>query len=248
MAEDQRLLPYVEPGQLVDIGGRRINLHCSGSGGPTVVLMAGLFSWSLVWYKTQPVIAQKTRVCAFDRAGYGFSDPAPRPQILSDVVDDLHAALKAGPIPGPYVLVGHSLGGVEARLYAQRWPEDVVGMVLVDTSPAAEGLIDENQPGFDDDERAGELCSRHAALRLVGAHGPLEPSSPEYKDCSAGRCRATRPPRSERSGLSSSPPTISADQGLAHLVAVHTPVRQRRPPPPWRNAPRRAVGANAHGR
>src|SRR6516225_10965643 len=79
-AEDQRFLPYVQPGQLVDIGGRRINLHCAGSGSPTVILMAGLFSWSVVWYKTQPVIAQRTRVCAFDRASYGFSDPAPRPQ------------------------------------------------------------------------------------------------------------------------------------------------------------------------
>jgi pimeloyl-ACP methyl ester carboxylesterase len=144
------MLPYVEPGRLVDIGGRRINLHCTGAGGPTVILMAGLFSWSVVWYKTQPVIAQRTRVCAFDRAGYGFSDPGPRPQILSDVVDDLHAALNAGPIPGPYVLVGHSLGGIETRLYAQRWPKEVVGMVLVDTSPAGEGLIDENQPGFDE--------------------------------------------------------------------------------------------------
>jgi pimeloyl-ACP methyl ester carboxylesterase len=122
IAEDQRILPYVEPGQLVNIDGRRINLHCTGAGGPTVILMAGLFSWSVVWYKTQPVIAQKTRVCAFDRAGYGFSDPGPRPQILSDVVDDLHAALGAGPIPGPYVLVGHSLGGIEARLYAQLGP------------------------------------------------------------------------------------------------------------------------------
>ncbi len=100
MAEDQRLLPYVEPGQRVDIGGRRINLHCAGSGAPTVILMAGLTSWSPVWYKTQPVIAQRTRVCAFDRASYGFSDPAPRPQILSDTVNDLHAVLKAAPIPG----------------------------------------------------------------------------------------------------------------------------------------------------
>src|SRR3984957_19230231 len=125
MAEDQRMLPYVEPGQLVDIGGRRINLHCTGAGGPTVILMAGIFSWSVVWYKTQPVIAQKTRLCGFDRAAYGFSDPASRPQILSDVVEDLHKALQAGSIPGPYVLVGHSLGGLEARIYAQRWPEEV---------------------------------------------------------------------------------------------------------------------------
>src|SRR5450631_1885254 len=76
IAEDQRMLPYIEPGLLVDIGGRRINLHCMGAGvgGPTVILMAGLFSWSLVWYKTQPVIAQRVRICAFDRASYGFSD------------------------------------------------------------------------------------------------------------------------------------------------------------------------------
>ena len=89
VAEDQRLLPYVRPGQLVDIGGRRINLHCTGTGGPTVILLAGIFNWSVVWYKAQPVIAQKTRVCAFDRAAYGFSDPASRPQIISEVVDDL---------------------------------------------------------------------------------------------------------------------------------------------------------------
>jgi hypothetical protein len=68
IAEDARVLPYAKPGQLVDIGGRRINLYCTGAGGPTVVLMAGIASWSPVWYKTQSVIAQKTRVCAFDRA------------------------------------------------------------------------------------------------------------------------------------------------------------------------------------
>jgi pimeloyl-ACP methyl ester carboxylesterase len=185
MAEDQRFLPYVEPGQLVDIGGRHINLHCTGAGGPTVILMAGLFSWSVVWYKTQPAIAQKTRVCAFDRAGYGFSDPGPRPQILSDVVDDLHAALNAGPIPGPYVLVGHSLGGIEARLYAQRWPKEVVGMVLVDTSPAGEGLIDENQPGFDEVIGRESYAADMLHCAFLVANGPLDPSRPEYNGCSA---------------------------------------------------------------
>src|SRR6516165_11748151 len=123
VAEDLRLLPYIQSGQLVDIGGRHINMHCAGAGKPTVILLAGIFSWSVVWYKTQPVIAQKTRVCAFDRASYGFSDPPPRPQIISEVVEDLHKALHAGSIPGPYVLVAHSLGGLEARVYAQRWTE-----------------------------------------------------------------------------------------------------------------------------
>ena len=184
-AEDQRLLPYVQPGQLVDIGGRRINMHCAGSGRPTVILMAGIFSWSVVWYKTQPVIAQKTRVCAFDRAAYGFSDPSPRPQILSEVVDDLHAVLKAGSIPGPYVLVGNSLGGLEARVYAQRWPEEVVGMVLVDSSAAGEGLIDENQPDFDEATGQESYAADMLHCASLAAHGPFEPSSPEFKDCSA---------------------------------------------------------------
>src|SRR5258708_2125293 len=185
IAEDQRMLLYVERGQLVDIGGRSSNLHCTGADGPTVILMAGIFSWSVVWYKTQPVTAQKTRVCAFDRAGYGFSDPGPRPQILSDVVDDLHAALNAGPIPGPYVLVGHSLGGIEARLYAQRWPKEVVGMVLVDTASAGEGLIDENQPGYDEVIGGERYAADMLHCAFLVADGPLEPSRPEYNDCSS---------------------------------------------------------------
>ena len=180
-AEDQRLLPYVRPGQLVDIGGRRINLQCTGAGGPTVILMAGSASWSPIWYKVQPAIAQNTRACGFDRAGYGFSDPGPRPQILSDVADDLHAALKAGAISGPYVLVGHSLGGVEARLYAQRWPNDVAGMVLVDTSPAGEGLIDEAQPGFDDVSGWDHLAADLLHCALLPANGGLDPSKPDCK-------------------------------------------------------------------
>jgi pimeloyl-ACP methyl ester carboxylesterase len=183
--EDQRILPYTHPGQLVDIGGRHINLHCAGTGGPTVVLMAGLFSWSVVWYKTQSVIAQKTRVCAFDRAAYGFSDPAPQPQIISEVVEDLHKALHAGSIPGPYVLVGHSLGGLEARVYAQRWPEDVAGMVLVDTSPAGEGLINENQPDFDEAAGREGYAADMLHCAFLAMHGPFEPSSSEFKDCSA---------------------------------------------------------------
>lgn len=181
--EDSRLLPYAAPGQLVEIGSRRINLTCSGTGSPTVVLMAGLSSWSPVWYKVQPVIASATRVCAYDRAGYGFSDPAPRPPIVSDVVEDLHAALTAGAVPGPYVLVGHSLGGIEARLYTKRWSHDVAGLVLDDTSPAAEGLIDETQPGFDEAIDREHFTSTLLHCALLTARGPLELGTPDYKEC-----------------------------------------------------------------
>ena len=180
------VLRYAKPGQLVDIGGRRINLYCTGSGGPTVILMAGSSSWSFVWYLTQPEIAKKARVCAFDRAAFGFSDPAPQPPVMSDTVNDLHAALKAADVPGPYVLVGHSLGGLEARLFAQRWPQEVTGMVLLDTSPAAEFLIEVNLPGHDEAEPFERWSSGLLKCALLARHGPLDPSNPEYKHCSLG--------------------------------------------------------------
>jgi pimeloyl-ACP methyl ester carboxylesterase len=184
-AEYTRILPYAKPDQLIDVGGRRINMHCSGTGTPTVVLMAGILSWSVVWYKTQPMMAQQTRVCAFDRAAYGFSDPAPKPEIISEVVEDLHQALHAGSIPEPYVLVGHSLGGLEARVYAQRWPDDVVGMVLVDTSPSGEGLIDEMQPDFDEATRRESTVSRLLHRASLANQGVLQRSDTELTDCSA---------------------------------------------------------------
>jgi len=179
-------MAYAQPGQLIDIGGRRINMVCAGKGSPTVVLMAGIFSWSLVWYKTQPVIAQTTRVCAFDRAAYGFSDPPPRPQIIADVVEDLHKALHAGSIPGPYVLVGHSLGGLEQRVYAERWPQDVVGMVMVDSSPAGEMLLEASLPDYDEAEGREDYASGmlHCAF-LAAPRGHLQASSPDYGECSS---------------------------------------------------------------
>jgi pimeloyl-ACP methyl ester carboxylesterase len=181
MADAERMLAYAQPGQLVDIGGRRINLRCSGSGAPTVVLVSGLASWSAVRYKTQPEIATRTRVCSFDRASYGFSDPAPRPQIVPDVPEDLHATLKAAQIPAPYVLVGHSLGGIEVRMFAQRWPQEVAGMVIVDTSPAGEILIEAEVPGIDDALSLERMIPGNLECALVAARE--EPSSTKFKDC-----------------------------------------------------------------
>ena len=186
MAEDQRLLQYVHPGQLVDIGGRRINLRCSGTGGPAVILMAGSSSWSAVWYKSQPEIAKRARVCAFDRASYGFSDSPPQPQNLSESVSDVHAALAVAGVLAPFVLVGHSLGGLEARIFAQRWPREVAGMVLVDTSPAAEFLIEVQLPGYDKAEGIENLDSALLKCALLAANGPLDASNPEYENCSIG--------------------------------------------------------------
>jgi pimeloyl-ACP methyl ester carboxylesterase len=216
ISEDKRLLPYTEPGQLADIGGRRINLLCMGTGGSTVILMAGSASWSFTWYKTQSEIAKRALVCAFDRAGYGFSAPAPQPQILPDTVNDLHAALKAADIPGPYVLVGHSLGGLEARLFAQRWPQEVAGMVLVDTSPAAEALIEVNQPYYDAGNSLESYTSKLLQCVLLEAHGPLDPSSPEYEHCSIGPMPADTPDALRKMW----PNFFTADNAAAQLSLI----------------------------
>jgi pimeloyl-ACP methyl ester carboxylesterase len=123
---------YPASGQLVDVGGYRLHVHCVGEGSPTVVLDAGLGGFSLDWSLVQPELAATTRVCAYDRAGYGWSDPSPKPRTPSQIADELHTLLVNAGIQGPYVLVGHSAAGKHVRLFASRYPQVVVGMVLVD--------------------------------------------------------------------------------------------------------------------
>jgi len=133
-ARDRRAHPM--PGQLVDVGGYKMHINCTGQGAPTVILDAGMGDTSLSWHKVQPEIAQFARVCSYDRAGVGYSDPSPRPRTSRVMVDELHRLLHNAGIPAPYVLVGHSMGGFDVRIYASRYPGEVVGMVLVDSSHA----------------------------------------------------------------------------------------------------------------
>src|SRR6266702_2421476 len=133
------------PGHLVDIGGRRLYVHCTGSGSPTVVLVSGLAETSVYWGGwIAPAVAQNTTVCAYDRAGQGWSDPPASPQDGVAVATDLHTLLDHAQIPGPYVLVGHSTGGAYARIFAARYPDQVAGMVFLDSQPneALTGLPD----------------------------------------------------------------------------------------------------------
>lgn len=134
IASRQAARRYRPPGQLVDVGGYRLHLHCSGQGSPTVVLDAGLGMPSASWVLVQPVVAQWTRVCAYDRAGYGFSDPGPTPRTSQRIVEELHTLLDRAGERAPYVLAGHSFGGFTMRLFARRFPEQVTGLVLIDAS------------------------------------------------------------------------------------------------------------------
>jgi pimeloyl-ACP methyl ester carboxylesterase len=123
---------YPAPGQLVDIGGYRLHIQCVGTGSPTVVLDAGLGGSSLDWSLVQPELGRSTRVCAYDRAGMGWSERSPYPRTPRQIADELHTLLTNAGIAGPYVLVGHSLAGKNVRLFALAHPDEVAGMVLVD--------------------------------------------------------------------------------------------------------------------
>ena len=132
-AVDQTLAPYASTRDSVRLpGGRTIHLVCMGQGRPVVILTAGAGGWSIAWNKVQPGVAAVTRVCAWDRAGFAFSSPSPKPPTSDNDASDLQAALKAGGVTGPYVVVGHSSGAYESVLLADRQPSRVVGMVLVD--------------------------------------------------------------------------------------------------------------------
>lgn len=124
---------YTVPQRLVAIdGARRLNLYCIGSGRPTVVLEAGAGNSMMTWRHVQAEIGSFARVCAYDRAGLGFSDAATRPSDNANIVDDLHRLLKAADIPTPIVFVGHSLGGEVGLLFAATYPAEIAGAVLVD--------------------------------------------------------------------------------------------------------------------
>jgi len=130
---------YKPPGRLVDVGGRRLHLYCTGHGSPTVILEAGL-GWGLgTWRDVQAGAARFTQVCSYDRAGYGWSDPDPSPRTSSEIVSDLHTLLRNAGVRPPYVLVGHSIGGLYMQLYAATYPGDVSGMILLDSSHEEQG-------------------------------------------------------------------------------------------------------------
>jgi pimeloyl-ACP methyl ester carboxylesterase len=125
---------YPPPGQLVDVGGHRLHINCTGTGSPTVVIEAGLGDWSTSWAGyVQPEVAKTTRVCTYDRAGLGWSETGPFPQDAAQYSKELHTLLQNASVPGPYVMVGHSLGGFIVRVFAHEYASEVGGVVLIDS-------------------------------------------------------------------------------------------------------------------
>ena len=133
-AQSAALPGYTYPGRLVDIGGRRLYLYCSGSGGPTVVLAAGGGAFSIDWDLVQGRVAQTMRVCSYDRAGLGWSDPGPAEETVEETVDDLHLLLRAAGETGPFILGGASISGIFIRAYQHLFPGDVAALVFLNSS------------------------------------------------------------------------------------------------------------------
>lgn len=184
-----QLTPYLKPQLVVPIAeGRTINLVCLGHGSPTVVLTAGLGGWSWVWYRIQSPLSRRTRVCAWDPAGLGFSSPSPEPQDAIHESEDLEQALKGAHIDGPYVMVAHSAGAYVAVRFADQYPGTVLGDVLVDPAiPDQDAVRERVAPKFaafgSGAPRAEAMALRQCAAELRS--GSLKRGTPAYDECTA---------------------------------------------------------------
>ena len=196
---------FAVPHRLVDIGGRRLNLFCSGIGSPTVLFEAPSGSAAWTWWAVQPKVAARTRTCSYDRAGLGFSDPSPRAADAANAVDDLHALLAAAGIAPPYVLVGNSFGGATAQLFAWAHPAEVQGLVLAET--------------MHEDELARMDALTHG--RFSGAEEQII----EFGDGCAATSAAGFDPKSQAyaSCIGGADPSLPAEVGAVDLKLRLTP-------------------------
>ena len=180
---------YLKPARRVEIKkGRRLNIFCIGSGSPTVVLEAGHGDGLTTWAKVQRDISRRTRVCSYDRAGFGFSDAPREPGTIQQAADDLYKLLAKAGIAPPYVMVGHSMGGMIVRLYAAQHEREVAGLVLVDPTNEhqAEGYNRVDQRSYDVWDRANQRNFAESEKCVAAAEaGSLTRGSALYADCAA---------------------------------------------------------------
>lgn len=216
------------PGRRVDLGGYRLHLNCSGQGQPLVVLDAGLGDAGLVWQTVQEQAAAYGRICWYDRAGYGWSDPGPKPRTYQKAAEELHTLLRNAGEQGPFVLVGHSAGANTVRLYAAAYPEEVAGLVLIEpplltgANPILVGMLQLMRQGL-------KMLSWLGIIRLLGKRSKM--------NLLFGG--ATPPPTlSERAGFLYRPAAIQTS--IAEIEALPETIRalnQSNVPGAWRDWP-----------
>jgi pimeloyl-ACP methyl ester carboxylesterase len=153
-ARDRRR--YQPPGRLVRVGGHRLHIRCAGAGSPTVVIIPAIGGNSAAWLEVQDALSTHTAVCVYDRPGLGWSDPVPAWPSAAGMARDLHGLLEAAGVAPPFVLAGHSMGGLVARMFAHLYPDEVAGLALVDSShPEQDGRL---APAWRQDYRGGKLA------------------------------------------------------------------------------------------
>jgi pimeloyl-ACP methyl ester carboxylesterase len=180
---------YPAPGQLISVGDHALHIQCMGEGSPTVILEVGAGMMSAHWAWVQSNVAATSRVCAYDRAGSGWSEAGPAPRDAQQIATELHALLEQAEIKGPYVLVGHSIGGLYARTFAALYPDAVAGLVLVDSShPEQMTRSPETKAEQDDFLRLFKwvpLMARLGIVRLAGMASMTTTGLPAYEGAAA---------------------------------------------------------------
>jgi pimeloyl-ACP methyl ester carboxylesterase len=180
------------PGEMYTVDGHKMHMYCTGSGSPAIVLDAGLGDDAVIWSGVQPALAKTTRVCAYDRAGFGWSEAGPAPRDADHLAAELHGLLRQARIDLPIVLMGHSIAGIYMRAYAAHYPEDLAGMVFVDGStpmqqenPAIKAMMGKGPPPWVI-ALVGNAAFSVGVPRLMG----MCSKSPHSLDARSGRLQA----------------------------------------------------------
>ncbi len=171
--------PYTTAQRLIDVGGRRMNLYCVGRGSPAVILESGFGSAMWTWGYVQSQLGTISKTCTYDRAGYGFSDPGPLPRDAASIAADLHTLLTSAGISPPYILVGHSLGGYHVRYFADRYPDEVAGLVLIDPATTSTWPILDAIPAVAASDKAD--TNRRNTCEKIATRGDF--ASPSWGSC-----------------------------------------------------------------